>query len=142
MEIERKFLLKSLPPLEGFPKKHIEQAYLSTEPVIRVRNTDGRHTLTVKGAGLMAREELNLPLTEESYRRLLTKAEGRIIRKTRVLIPDGAYTIELDLFEDGLRLAEVEFPTLEAAEAYTPPPWLSEDVTGDRRYCNSEMSKA
>ena len=38
MEIERKFTVKHLPEnLEQFPKKHIEQAYLCTDPVVRVR---------------------------------------------------------------------------------------------------------
>lgn len=141
MEIERKFLVNTLPPLDNVPHRPIEQAYLCTAPVIRVRRSGEKYTLTVKGEGLVAREELNLPLTAETYAHLLTKAEGRVIRKTRYLLPDGAYTIELDLFADGLQLAEVEFPTLEAARAYTPPPWLGEDVSQNPAYTNAAMSK-
>ena len=40
MEIERKFTLKSLPDnLERYPRLRIEQAYLSTNPVVRVRGS-------------------------------------------------------------------------------------------------------
>lgn len=141
MEIERKFLIKTMPELGGYPFRKIEQGYISVDPVIRIRRTDDRFTLTVKGKGLLAREELNLPMSAESYRALVTKVEGRFIKKTRYLIPDGEYTIELDVFDDGLVLAEVEFPTVDAAGAYSPPEWLGEDVTGRPEYSNSYMSR-
>ena len=64
MEIERKFLLKTLPDkLEDYPCRHIEQGYLSTDPVIRIRRQDEDYYLTYKSHGLMVREEYNLPLT-------------------------------------------------------------------------------
>lgn len=41
MEIERKFLIKQMPEgYEAFPCRHIEQAYLCTRPVVRVRRQD------------------------------------------------------------------------------------------------------
>ena len=102
MEIERKFLIKERPQnLEQYPCHVIEQAYLSVQPVIRIRRRDDDYILTYKGGGLMAREEVELPLTAESYAHLLKKADGNIIRKKRYLIPtSGKLTIELDVFED------------------------------------------
>ena len=145
MEIERKFLVKGLlNDLEKYPKKHIEQAYICTDPAIRVRDTDGRYTLTVKGKGFLSREELNLPLGEEAYRSLREKAEGRTIKKTRHMIPYGGYTVELDIFEGDLApltVAEVEFPTEDEANAFTPPAWFGEEVTYDPRYTNAYLSK-
>lgn len=74
MEIERKFTLKELPAdLESYPCHVIEQAYLNTSPVVRVRKEDDRYYMTYKGKGLMAREEYNLPLDEISYQHLLAK---------------------------------------------------------------------
>ncbi len=147
MEIERKFVPSDLPDLAGFSSKKIEQAYISTSPVIRIRKSDADYCLTVKGKGHMAREELNIPMTEKEYEKLSEKAEGRMIKKTRYIIPlegsDGL-NVELDIFEGdlkGLILAEVEFPTKEAAESFVPPAWLGKDVTGDKRYHNSNMSK-
>ena len=145
MEIERKFTVKQLPAkLENYPCRFIEQGYLSTDPVVRVRREDDHYYMTYKGSGMLAREEYNLPLTESSYQHLVSKADGNIITKRRYLIPatDGL-TVELDIFEgrfEGLVIAEVEFPTKEAADAFKPLPWFAEDVTFDRRYHNSYLS--
>ena len=142
MEIERKFLIKRLPEdLEQYPCLLIEQAYLCTNPVIRVRRQNDEYYMTYKGQGLVVREEYNLPLNEEAYRHLKAKADGRTIAKKRYRIPFGEFVIELDLFSspEGLILAEVEFPTEEAALSFSPPEWFSEDVTGDSRYHNSNM---
>lgn len=145
MEIERKWLVRELPDLSGAKSETICQAYLCTGPVIRVRQQGNRYILTVKGGGLMAREELNLPLDEQTFYRLLAKAEGRIIKKTRYFLPlEDGLMVELDHFEspmDGLYLAEIEFPSVEAAEAYPGLPWFGEDVTQDTRYHNSVMSR-
>ena len=123
----------------------IEQAYLCTEPVVRVRKDNDEYYLTYKGRGLMAREEYNLPLTNEAYQHLLAKADGNIITKKRYEIPDGTgKTIELDIFEgvfSGTVVAEVEFETIEEANSYTAPSWFGKDVTNDTAYHNSNMSK-
>ena len=142
MEIERKFLIKKLPEnLESYPCLFIEQAYLCTDPVVRIRRQNDEYYMTYKGTGLMVREEYNLPLNETAYQHLKKKADGRTITKKRYCIPLGELTIELDLFSspDGLIMAEVEFPTEEAALSFTPPEWFAEDVTGDSRYHNSNM---
>ena len=74
MEIERKYLVKILPDhLEQYPCKQIEQGYLSTNPVVRIRRSNDRYILTYKGKGLMVREEYNLPLNEESFTHLKEK---------------------------------------------------------------------
>ena len=63
MEIERKYLVKQIPGnLGSFPCRIIEQGYLSTSPVIRIRKDNDLFELTYKSGGLMAREEVNLPL--------------------------------------------------------------------------------
>ena len=145
MEIERKFLLKSIPKdLANYPCTQIEQAYLCRVPVVRVRRDGDRFELTCKGKGkdLMVREELNLPLSPEAYVSLRAKAEGTVIFKRRYRIPFGKYTIELDHFESpmpGLYLAEVEFETEEEALAFVPPEWFGEDVTQDPKYYNANM---
>ena len=153
MEIEKKFTIKELPSdLETYPCHLIEQAYLNTDPVIRIRKEDASYYLTYKGSGLMAREEYNLPLNEEAYYHLLKKADGRIITKKLYVIPLTQYqpedpnglSIELDVFEGELApliIAEIEFPTEEMARAFTAPDLFLEDVTFDPRYHNSNLSK-
>ncbi|MGN0156679.1 MAG: CYTH domain-containing protein [Lachnospiraceae bacterium] len=144
MEIERKFTIKELPDLSQYSFHKIEQAYLNTDPVIRIRREDDNYYMTYKGKGLLAREEYNLPLNKESYFHLLSKADGIVISKTRYLIPYKTYTIELDLFEDALApliIAEVEFVSEEEAHDFPVPDWFLQDVTMDSRYHNSNLSK-
>ena len=145
MEIERKFLVKDLPKdLENYPCKEIEQGYLCTEPVVRIRRSNEDYILTYKGEGLLAREEYNLPLTGEAYEHLRPKADGILIAKRRYCIPYQSYTIELDIFEGELApllLAEVEFESREEAEAFSPPDWFGEDVTFSGKYQNSYLSR-
>ena len=118
-EIERKYLVKQVPEnLASYPFHEIEQGYLCTEPVVRIRRQDEEYYLTYKSKGLMIREEYNLPLTEDAYFHLREKIDGRLISKRRYLIPLDPYTIELDVFhspKDDLILAEVEFPSEEDA---------------------------
>ena len=127
MEIERKFLIKSLPDdLNHYPCDTLTQAYISTEPVIRVRQKNTDYILTLKSA------------------HLLTKKDGISIEKKRYKIPDTPYLIELDVFEgdySGFCMAEVEFPDIEHANAYTAPSWFGPEVTMDSRFHNSSLSK-
>lgn len=150
MEIERKFLITKLPKdLEEYPCRHIEQGYLSTNPVVRIRRDNDKYELTYKSSGLMTRQEYNLPLDQESYAHLVAKVDGRLIRKKRYMIPlssspSGNLTIELDVFLEDLAplvLAEVEFPTEEAAKAFVPPAWFGEDVTFSGKYHNNHLSQ-
>lgn len=148
MEIERKYLIKkeNLPNnFMDYPSHKIEQGYLCTSPVVRIRRQDDEYYLTYKSKGLMSREEYNLPLTEEAYLHLKPKADGIVISKTRYLIPEkNNLTIELDIFHDvydGLILAEVEFATEIDANNYLPPEWFGEDVTFSSQYHNSTLSQ-
>ena len=148
MEIERKYLVSGIPDnIDSYPCRFIEQGYLNTAPVVRVRRDNDNYYLTYKGGGMMAREEYNLPLNKEAYEHLLAKADGIILPTTRYMIPvpgNDHLTIELDVFEghyDGLILAEVEFASEEEAKAFNPPAWFGEDVTFSGEYHNSRLSK-
>ena len=145
MEIERKFLISKLPEhLESFPCHQIEQGYLCTQPVVRIRKQDDSYYLTYKSSGMMIREEYNLPLTAQSYEHLRPKADGILITKKRYCIPYRNHTIELDIFEGELApliLAEVEFSTKDEAVNFIPPEWFIEDVTHSILYHNSYLSE-
>lgn len=170
MEIERKFTIcreDRLPcPLGSLERHIIIQGYLSVSPVVRVRREDARYYLTCKGSGMLAHEEYNLPLPEEACARLLRKADGNVISKTRYLLPLASprfaedyspaadpgipeafsgLVAEIDVFDapfQGLVIAEVEFPSLSMAESYLPEDWFAEEVTQDRRFHNSFLSAA
>lgn len=146
IEIERKFLVKEFPRnLETYKKINMVQGYLNTEPVVRVRKENDDFILTYKGRGLLSHSEYNLPLNKESFDNLVKKCDGIIISKDRYKIPlDGGLIAELDIFSgelSGLILVEVEFQSIEDANAFTPPHWFGKDVTDDTHYHNSYISK-
>lgn len=145
MEIERKYLVKYLPSdLENYPSKKIAQGYLNTNPVLRIRKSNDDYFLTYKGKGMMAREEHEFPIPQEAFEHLLAKIDGILIEKTRYFIPlDENLTAELDIFQGTLtplRLVEVEFATIEQANAFLPPDWFGDDVTYCGKYHNSNLS--
>ena len=147
MEIERKYLIdkKMLPTdYKDQPHSELEQAYIITDPVLRIRRKDDEYILTYKSSGLMSRQEIEMPLTKEAYDNLIKKTEGAVISKTRYRIPEkDDLTIELDIFHkafEGLILAEVEFPDEDMANAYIPPAWFSKDVTMENTFHNSRLS--
>lgn len=145
MEIERKFLIKQMPEhLDCYPHMPMEQAYISTEPVIRIRRSGEQYWLTCKGPGLLKREEFELPLTETEYGALLLKTEGVPIVKDRYEITMGKYLIQLDVFQEPLAplvMAEVEFSSEEEAAVFCPPDWFGEEVTQDPCYTNAYLSR-
>ena len=145
MEIERKFLITELPEnLTQYDCRRIEQGYLCTAPVVRIRRQDEEYYLTYKSKGMMVREEYNLPLTAEAYAHLREKTDGNLISKQRYLIPlNETLTAELDIFDAPfapLMLAEVEFSSEEEANSFVPPAWFGEDVTFSGKYHNSYLS--
>lgn len=153
MEIERKYLIETPPKhYTAYPCRRIEQGYLCTNPVVRVRRDGHDYYLTYKGKGLLSREEYNLPLTKDAYAHLVAKADGIVLTKLRYEIPYEArdaqgnprqYTIEMDIFKgtyEGLILAEVEFETEEDAFAFAPPSWFGRDVTFTGEFQNSRLS--
>jgi adenylate cyclase len=150
MEIERKWLVTEVPAvLDGCPSRVIRQGYLALEPggtEVRVRDDDGRRSLTVKSAGGLSREEVDIPLSDEQFAQLWPLTEGRRVEKRRICLrlDDGALA-EVDVFEGalkGLVLAEVEFDSEGAAARFEPPAWMGREVTDDPRYKNRNLATA
>lgn len=153
MEIERKFLIKYMPEhLERYKTKHIEQGYLCTNPVLRIRKSNEKYILTYKSKKGISEEfktaiesrETEEELTEQAYYHLREKVDNNLIRKTRYIIPlESGENAELDIFEEhlqGLCFVEVEFESQEKAAAFNPPDWFGQDVSFDKRYRNSNIS--
>ncbi len=146
-EVERKFLLPDVPViLEGLSAQSIQQGYIALVPngnEVRVRSRDGAYFLTVKSAGHLSRQEVELSIAEEHFQQLWGLASEQTLEKRRYLLTDQGYTVEVDVFVGklaGLVLAEVEFPSITAANAYHPPAWLGHEVTSDERYKNRNLA--
>ncbi|WP_170412505.1 CYTH domain-containing protein [Ruegeria atlantica] len=146
-EIERKFLVESLPDLCGTHKAVVRQGYLtapddSTE--LRLRQKNDKYFLTLKGAGSLVRVEREAEITAEQFETFWPETERRRVEKERYTgkLPDGR-VFELDIFLGNLaplRLVEVEFNSEAEARSYTPPSWFGTDVTADKRYKNKMMA--
>ena len=149
IEIERKFLVAERPSdLEGWPSTAIEQGYLTVDqegPEVRVRRRGGQAYLTVKSGGGRVRVEEEIEIEPDRFERLWPLTEGLRIEKTRYEIQaDGGLVIELDVYAgdlEGLVVAEVEFDSEEAADAFAAPDWLGPDVTEDARYKNQRLAR-
>ncbi len=147
MEIERKFLISGFP--EGLPllgEAVLEQGYLCTDPVVRIRSKeqDGRTTyrLCFKGEGRLVRQETELDLTAEQFAELQNLLRAPMVRKDfRVYALPGGERLECSLVDGAFFYAEVEFPTVEAARAFTPPAFLGREVTEEEGFSMSDYWK-
>jgi adenylate cyclase len=147
-EIERKFLVKSHDFRdEAFNNYRITQGYLSSDPqrTVRVRIKGDKGFITIKGisneSGTSRFEwEKEIPLKD--VEELLLICETGVIDKTRFEVKIGNFIYEVDVFEgenQGLIVAEIELSS--ENESFEKPKWLGEEITGDKRYFNSALTK-
>lgn len=142
LEIERKFLVAKIPEnLEKYQFHKIKQAYISTLPTLRIRQSDNDYIFTFKGRGDVKRVEFEYNLSKEEFDNLWKKTETKKIDKTRYLIPlENDLIAELDIYEGelkGFMNVEVEFKNLEDAEKFKAPDWFGKDISYDKEYSNS-----
>lgn len=146
IEIERKFLLGVLPAwLAECESDPIRQGYLALdgETEVRVREHGDQYTLTVKRGGGLVRAEVEVQLEAERFEVLWPLTEGRRVVKRRYLVPAEELHFDVDVYEEGLaglRVAEVEFASVEASESFELPTWLGDEVTEDPRYKNRRLA--
>ncbi|MGB5322226.1 CYTH domain-containing protein [Lutimonas sp.] len=147
-EIERKFLvLNDGFKKEAFKKERIVQGFLSSVPerTVRVRLIAETGFITVKGIGNESgttRFEWEREITREEAERLLEICEPGTIDKVRFFVKSGDHTFEIDEFalqNKGLLLAELELKNEE--DSFEKPYWLGEEVTGQKKYYNSNLVK-
>jgi adenylate cyclase len=143
-EIERKFLIANDAWRNGASGVHYRQGYLSTEPTrtVRVRLAGSRGYLTIKGKSSgAARLEYEYEIPAADANELLDLLCQRpLIEKVRYKITFAGMTWEVDEFEGenaGLLIAEVELQSED--QRVELPPWVGEEVTGDRRYYNASL---
>ena len=149
LEIERKFLVAGEYKSLAVSHSRITQGYISSASgrTVRVRIRGDKGYLTIKGpsalGGLSRFEwEKEIPVSEAES--LMAICEPGVIDKTRWLVPagDGVHTWEVDEFHgdnEGLVMAEIELRSED--DVLEKPSWLGEEVTGDRRYYNSMLTK-
>ena len=147
-EIERKFLVKSEAfKDQAFNSYDIRQGFLNSAPerTVRIRLKNDKGLLTIKGkssADGLSRFEWEKEIPKTDAEALLLLCENGIIDKTRYEVKVGNHTFEVDEFygdNQGLIIAEVELNS--KTDTFEKPDWLGEEVTGDIKYYNSNLSK-
>ena len=144
IEIERKFLLKSLPDnMHGETK--IMQGYLAHDDQmeVRIRQKGNLHFLTVKeGRGLMRRES-EIEISPQQFHTLWPSTNGRRLEKVRSLLNHGRYLVEVDRYQGDLEpllVAEVEFSSVAESEQFDKPDYFGEEVTEVDAYKNRSLA--
>lgn len=146
-EIERKFLVAGDFTAGVFQSQRIVQGYICSTPgrTVRVRIRGGQGFLTIKGPSDeqgMSRYEFEQLIPLADAEELLTLCEPGVIDKVRHLVRVGNHVWEVDVFageNEGLVMAEVELSAED--EVFELPSWAGREVTGDRRYYNSMLTK-
>ena len=146
MEIERRWLMDSFPD-DKLPKHSeamVEQGYLSTQPVVRIRRSRSAqaetYILCFKGKGTLAREEVEINLDQTTYQRLLALLPmAPVVKLFKTYRLPGGEVLECSLVDPGtdtsFYYAEVEFSTVEQARAFQPPQGLlGEEKTEDPEF--------
>jgi adenylate cyclase len=147
IEIERKFLVKTIPDLSDAKKSYIHQGYLthSNDSIeIRLRRIDEQYFITVKSGTGMVRSERETSIDQRQFETLWPDTQGKRVEKNRWTGQlNSLHTYELDIFSgalDPLMLVEVEFPSLEEADNFEPADWFGREVTVDKRYKNKALA--
>ncbi len=144
IEIERKFLVKSMEWRMGASGTTYCQGYLSRSPeaTVRVRIEGDDSFLTIKGPlqGIR-RAEYEYPIPFKDAEELIRLCVSPLVIKTRYEILYKKQLWEVDEFHgenDGLILAEIELT--DPDEPIKLPPWIGEEVSSDTRYYNSNLA--
>lgn len=155
MEIERKFLAKTIPEqYRGSVVGNIYQYYLTTDPEIRIRSVDSKqYFLTYKSdtSDSRVRKEQEIPISREDFMKLKDYAIARnpqellMIHKLRsnLNVAEGT-SATFDLYRRPQMdevLIEIEFDTIDEANEFDPPEWFGEEVTDNKFYYNANLAK-
>lgn len=154
LEIERKFkVVDGWSPPPDIPAVPLRQGYLTppgAHAEIRVRASGTARLMTVKtrpdAAAAMVRGETEFEIPDTVFEELWDAVGADSLSKVRrTVLLDGGLTASVDVYEGvhrGLRVVEVEFPDVAAAERFVPPAWFGEELTGVARWGNRELAAA
>jgi adenylate cyclase len=146
-EIERKWVVDHVPTAAQLGDgTELRQGYVAIDGdvAVRVRIAPEQAWLTIKGGGDgLDRTEVEVELDLAEAEDLWQHTGGRRVAKTRHWVPVDDRTAEVDVFGEalaGLCVVEVEFPTVEAAAAFTAPAWFGREVTGQPEWSNASLA--
>ncbi|HBY19995.1 MAG: hypothetical protein A2Y24_01450 [Clostridiales bacterium GWE2_32_10] len=134
MEIERKFILKSLPQTELGEKIEYKRHFIYSKDGVEMRIQQKGNMFELerkeKIDNLVSKKE-KIEITKEEFDTLKTISNASIERDSYVISVEGR-EVSLKVYRgvyEGLIRAEVEFATKEEAEGYVPPNWFGREIT-------------
>lgn len=141
MEIERKWLLSSLPPLRLIEEGYAEQFYLSVNPEVRVRRYVALDRkikeyfyLTIKGEGTLVRDELELIIPADFYEEVKFLTNKPPITKKIYTFELGQHHLIVSNVENRFLYGEIEFDSIDEATNFSFPLDDAVEVTDDPAY--------
>jgi adenylate cyclase len=147
VEIERKFLVATLPNLQVLEAVQVRQGYLTAvedSVEVRLRQSGDACFVTLKSGSGVQRSEYEITIGRSQFGVLWPATDGRRIEKTRYQGRLGDQLVfELDVFSGDLApltFVEVEFTSVEAASDFVPPGWFGKEVTDDKRFKNKALA--
>lgn len=148
MEIERKFFIDRFPQeLPLLEEAVMEQGYIATQPVVRIRSKASReettYILCFKGKGTLVREEIETPISQAVFKKLKDFIGVPLVRKEfKVYSLGDGLRLEVSRVDEGepteFMYAEVEFSSVEEAKAFESPDFLGRELTEDASFTMSQ----
>lgn len=157
LEIERKYLLEI--PYQQLAEQgsiivqsehRIEQTYIAMDEdqelrVRRIKDVETgayQYTHTFKNGVGLAREEVEYSITQTIYEQLMEACGFVPLTKNRITAICDTYTVEIDIYDQvNFVVVEVEFASMEEANAFVPPSWFGEEISFNRKYSNKAVWK-
>ena len=119
----------------------VEELGIATgfKPVVfRMREYKDNHVITIKGEGLIARDEFEQSISPDVFIKYWPMTQGRRIHKNRVVKPYRGYKAEIDVYLDrDLITAEIEVDKEAELSGIDP---LGIDVTMEPKYKNNNLA--
>lgn len=137
IELEKTFIVKTVPELNSCESIEIHDIYLPAEnihPILRIRKSGDSMKITKKeviNCDRSEQKEYTIPLSDKEFS-LFSNLKGKVITKTRYIFQVEKAVCHLDVFHDklkGLVLADFEFKTQEDKITFIPPEFCLADVT-------------
>ncbi|MFN7160945.1 MAG: hypothetical protein ACK4NC_05060 [Candidatus Gracilibacteria bacterium] len=132
-EIERKFLVATLPDLSHLHSIEYERYFLYTSSVseIRIQRKGEIYELERKiSQEAFTDEKYKVPLSKDEFEALKVLCAKGLSRTSYIIenIPGASLKI-YNMTYEGLIRAEMEFATKEEAELFVPPEWFGKEIT-------------
>jgi CYTH domain-containing protein len=142
IEREKRWKLKSSPPSDKIVDTYkIEQTYAHFKPDVRIRKItrDGSeefsHCVKYSLPQNNEREEIEQKISKERYNRIFDSINKKPIIKTRTVVDIGdGLLAEIDEFETGEKVIEVEFKSEEQMNNFSPPLWFDKEIKNNKSF--------